>query len=113
MDLFGDGSVYVVDMPGHLPGHLNLLCRTKDRWICLCGDAFHDRRLLTGEKEIGTWENAEGHTLCIHLDKEGAAESIRRLRELQDKGGGGIELVAAHEEQWWETNKSKQFPMLL
>ena len=52
-DLFGDGSVYVVDTPGHLPGHVNLLCRLKDRWLMLCGDAFHDRRLLTGEKGVG------------------------------------------------------------
>ena len=50
LDLFEDGSVYVIDTPGHLPGHVNLLSRTKDKWICLCGDAFHDRRLLTGEK---------------------------------------------------------------
>ena len=78
-------------------------------------DAFI-RRLLTGEKEIGTWEGAEGQTLCIHLDPEGAAESIRRLRELQAMDGGGgkaVELIAAHEEDWWERNKGKQFPMLL
>lgn len=110
LDLFNDGSVYVIDTPGHLPGHINLLCRTKDRWICLCGDAFHDRRLLTGEKEIGTWESAEGHTLCIHLDREGAAESIGRLRELEKMG---VELIAAHEEGWWEENRAKGFPMLL
>lgn len=113
LDLFNDGSVYVIDTPGHLPGHLNLLCRTKNRWICLCGDAFHDRRLLTGEREIGTWESAEGHTLCIHLDKEGAAQSIRRLRELEKMDGEKVELIAAHEEVWWEENKGKQFPMLL
>ncbi|GAB7358928.1 hypothetical protein MBLNU230_g5005t1 [Neophaeotheca triangularis] len=110
LDLFGDGSVFVLDMPGHLPGHLNLLCRTREAWICLCGDAFHDRRLLTGERGIGTWQGAEGNTLCIHLDKEAAAESIRRLRALQDMSDGQVELIAAHEELWWERNKHKAFP---
>jgi len=27
MDIFDDGSVYVVDAPGHLPRHINILCR--------------------------------------------------------------------------------------
>jgi len=111
LDLFEDGSVYVIDTPGHLPGHVNLLCRLKDRWICLGGDAFHDKRLLTGEKEIGTWQSPEGHTLCIHLDKEAAAESIRRLRELAKVPG--VELVAAHDEVWWEEHKGQAFPAKL
>ncbi|KAL1585808.1 hypothetical protein WHR41_05011 [Cladosporium halotolerans] len=113
LDLFHDGSVYVIDTPGHLPGHVNLLCRTKDRWLCLCGDAFHDRRLLTGEKDIGTWPGPAGNTLCIHLDKEAAAESIARLQELEKIVNGRVELIAAHDEGWWEQNKAKQFPMLL
>lgn len=113
LDLFGDGSVYVLDMPGHLPGHVNLLCRMRKRWVCLCGDSFHDLRLLTGEKEIGTWIGPEGNMLCIHLDKEAAAESIGRLRELENVEGEQVELIAAHDEGWWERNREKQFPMLL
>lgn len=109
LDLFDDGSLYVIDTPGHLPGHVNLLCRTKHKWICLCGDAFHDRRLLTGEKEIGEWESPHG-MICIHLDKEAAAESIRRLRELHEAVGDGVEIIAAHEDEWWEKNKHKKFP---
>lgn len=113
LDLFGDGSVYVIDTPGHLPGHVILLCRTKDRWLLLCGDAFHDRRLLAGEKEIGTWIGPAGNTLCIHLDKEAAAESIRRLRDFEEYCESRVELISAHDERWWERNKVKQFPMLL
>ncbi|KAF7196787.1 Cytochrome P450 monooxygenase [Pseudocercospora fuligena] len=113
LDLFDDGSVYVVDTPGHLPGHVNLLCRTRQRWVMLCGDAFHDRRLLTGEKEIGTWElEHEGrkHVCCIHVDEEQARESIRRLREFDETTGDECELIAAHEEDWWERHKGKVFP---
>jgi glyoxylase-like metal-dependent hydrolase (beta-lactamase superfamily II) len=113
LNLFKDGSVFVIDTPGHLPGHINLLCRTKNRWLCLCGDSFHDKRLLTGEKEIGTWTGPEGNTLCIHLDKESAAKSIERLRELEKIGSGQVELIAAHDEVWWEENKAKRFPTLL
>lgn len=109
LDLFGDGSVFVIDTPGHLPGHVNLLCRTNDKWICLCGDAFHDRRLLTGEKEIGTWD-LNGMTMCIHVDKKAAAESINRLRKFGELAGERVEILAAHEDAWWEANKHKKFP---
>lgn len=111
LDVFDDGSVYILDTPGHLPGHLNLLCRiSAEKWICLCGDAFHDKRLLTGEKEVGTWQDAHGQTICIHLDKESAEESIRKLRRLQNAKGGTVELVAAHDEEWLENNQHAVLP---
>jgi len=114
LDIFGDGSVYVLDVPGHLTGHINLLCRLGPlRWICLCGDAFHDKRLLTGEKDVGTWEDAGGQITCIHLDKEVAEESIRKLRRLQTVKGADVELIAAHDEGWLERNQASMFPGLL
>lgn len=114
LDLFGDGSVLVVDLPGHLPGHVGLLCRmSSGKWVMLCGDAYHDRRLLTGEKEIGEWEGKDGGRLCIHIDKKGAEESIRRLREFDALTGESCELVAAHEERWWERNSERAFPGVL
>lgn len=75
----------------------------------LCGDAFHDKRLLTGEREIGTWEGPH-RTLCIHLDKKAAAESIARLRHFQKQAGREVELIAAHDEGWWEEHKKDKFP---
>ncbi|PSK40242.1 hypothetical protein B9Z65_8182 [Elsinoe australis] len=116
LDIFNDSSVYVLDVPGHLPGHLNLLCRiSPTKWVCLCGDAFHDPRLLSGEKGVGTWDDAAGHTFCIHLDKEVAEESIRRLRELEKSGGEGVEveLIAAHDEVWMGRNKGSFLPGVL
>ncbi|KAF4551939.1 Hypothetical protein D9617_11g007860 [Elsinoe fawcettii] len=112
LDVFSDGSVYILDVPGHLPGHLNLLCRLgPKKWLCLCGDAFHDPRLLTGEKGIGTWED-RGVVHCIHVDKKTAEESIKMLRELQKSGGEGVEveLVAAHDEVWTEEKKEGFLP---
>lgn len=109
LDLFGDGSVYVLDMPGHLPGHLNLLARIGEgKWACLCGDAYHDPRLLTGEKEIGMWQGEGGRMICIHLDKAAAEESIRRLRELRDMGQ--VEMIAAHDDGWMRENERRFLP---
>jgi len=113
LDLLGDGTLFVVDTPGHLPGHINFLCRlfsspsADPRWICLAGDAFHDKRLLTGEREIGTWKDTEGRTCCIHLDRSKAEESIARLRELTEMG---VEIVAAHDEGWERDNSHRFLP---
>jgi glyoxylase-like metal-dependent hydrolase (beta-lactamase superfamily II) len=98
IDLFQDGSLYIVDAPGHLPGHINLLARTgPDQRVYLAGDACHDRRILRKEKSIGTWTDAEGYTCCIHADREKAEETIERIRELESLG---IEVIFAHDVEW-------------
>jgi glyoxylase-like metal-dependent hydrolase (beta-lactamase superfamily II) len=108
LDLLGDGSLYVIDTPGHLPGHINLLCRTaEEKWVCLCGDAYHDPRLLSGEKDIGTWQGDGGRTCCIHVDREMAEASIGKLRELKKLG---VELIAAHDDGWCEKNRERFYP---
>jgi glyoxylase-like metal-dependent hydrolase (beta-lactamase superfamily II) len=103
LDLFHDGSVLIVDAPGHLPGHINVLARTSsDNYIYLAGDACHDRRIMTGEKEIGEWQDGEGHICCIHGDKKLAEQTIDRIRTLEKQG---VEIVFAHDWEWEERNK--------
>ncbi|KAK3985747.1 AhpD-like protein [Cladorrhinum sp. PSN332] len=104
LDIFGDMSLYVANAPGHLPGHINLLCRTERGWLYLAGDACHDRRILSGEKEIGEWTGNEGHTCCIHSDREEAERTIQRVRELEKMG---VEVVFAHDVGWEEGNPAR------
>lgn len=105
MDVFGDGSVYVISAPGHLDGHINLLCRKADgRYVYLAGDACHDGRLLSGEKEIATWSDPvyPGIVCCIHVDKKAAERTLERIRETM-KGStelGEVEVVFAHDDVW-------------
>jgi glyoxylase-like metal-dependent hydrolase (beta-lactamase superfamily II) len=40
-DLFGDGRVVMLDLPGHTPGHHGLLVRLKARTLLLTGDLAH------------------------------------------------------------------------
>ncbi|KAI1113273.1 Metallo-hydrolase/oxidoreductase [Nemania sp. NC0429] len=99
LDVFDDGSLYIVDAPGHLPGHINLLARVhKDDgslgWVYLAGDACHDRRLIRGEKSIGEWLDADGEVCCIHADRAQAEETIERIRGLEREG---VEVILAHD----------------
>lgn len=117
LDLFGDASAFLIDAPGHLPGHVNLLCRLGPaRWVYLAGDAAHDVRLLTGEKRIGTWRTAAGQTICIHVDRAAAEESIKRiarLREDERASGVDVEVVIAHDAKWYDANTHRLFPNTL
>ncbi|MGW4366349.1 MBL fold metallo-hydrolase [Nocardia takedensis] len=38
-DLFGDGSVVLVDLAGHTPGSVGVLAHTEHGWVLLAGDA--------------------------------------------------------------------------
>jgi N-acyl homoserine lactone hydrolase len=43
-DVFGDGTVVILDMPGHTPGHHSLLVRLKEKGnVLLTGDQAHFR----------------------------------------------------------------------
>ena len=52
-DLFNDGSVYIIDAPGHTAGHQMLLVRVKissigekDDFVLLAGDCYHHPAML-------------------------------------------------------------------
>ncbi|GAD99915.1 hypothetical protein NECHADRAFT_41144 [Paecilomyces variotii No. 5] len=100
IDLFNDGSLYIVDAPGHLPGHINLLVRTSvDRYVYLAGDACHDRRIMRKQRDIGEWHDDTGRICCIHADREIAEKTIDRIRKLEQKG---VEIIFAHDIEWEE-----------
>ncbi|KAK7417700.1 hypothetical protein QQX98_004356 [Neonectria punicea] len=105
LDVFNDGSVYIVSAPGHLDGHINLLCRLEARkYIYLAGDACHDERILTGEKDIATWidQDFSGAVCCIHKDKAVAERAIIAIRDtIEDPGElGSVEVIFAHDAEW-------------
>ncbi|KAG0709233.1 beta-lactamase-like protein [Suillus ampliporus] len=105
IDYFGDGSMYIVDAPGHVGGHVNVLARTSAQgsWILLGGDSAGDFRLITGEKEIGHYTDTNGCLRCIHVNKELALENIRRIRALLSNPK--VQVLIAHDVPWYEENK--------
>jgi glyoxylase-like metal-dependent hydrolase (beta-lactamase superfamily II) len=105
-DYFKDSSLYIIDSPGHLPGHINLLVRIgPEKWIYLAGDSCHDVRILRKEAEISIYEDREipGKFNCAHRSKEEAEVHLSRVRELENHG---VEIVLAHDWEWLEKNKS-------
>ncbi|KAJ4373014.1 hypothetical protein N0V83_003305 [Neocucurbitaria cava] len=119
VDLYGDGSVYIIDAPGHLFGHVNLLARTSPKkWVYLGGDCCHDPRILSGEKGIALYDDGKGGLRSVHADTDQAAGTVKGIARLLKEGnireeGGGeveVEVVVAHDKGWAEKNKSRFWP---
>lgn len=103
-DFYGDGSLYIVDSPGHLPGHINILARTSDdgSWIFLAGDSVHHWHILDGKAKIAVGVD-ENPTFCMHRDLAKAEEHIEHIKQLNALPR--TEVILAHDEPWYEKNK--------
>ncbi|KAF8502995.1 beta-lactamase-like protein [Hysterangium stoloniferum] len=95
-DYFGDGSLYIIDSPGHMRGHLNLLVRTSaaGTWLYLGGDTCHDPRLL---KDIHRTTEEAHDDLTVAKAHLGRVSALRGLK--------GVQVLVAHDWEWYENNR--------
>lgn len=109
MDIFGDGSMYIVDASGHADGHINILARTSPdgAWILLGADSAHHPDLITGKMQIACHVDAKtGAVTCSHQYREVAEENIRRMKSLLELPR--VQILVAHDIVWYEENKGKE-----
>ena len=72
LDVFGDGSVWALWVPGHTPGATAYLVRTPNGPVLFTGDACHTRWGWDNGVEPGSFSS----------DKAGSAVSLEKLRKL-------------------------------
>jgi glyoxylase-like metal-dependent hydrolase (beta-lactamase superfamily II) len=106
IDYFKDGSLYIIDAPGHIAGHVNLLARTSPDggWIYLAGDSAHHWDLITGKGKIAVGHPAISPDYCAHVDKHVAEENIGRIRKLYEKEKR-VRILLAHDAPWYQENR--------
>jgi glyoxylase-like metal-dependent hydrolase (beta-lactamase superfamily II) len=84
-DFFGDGSFYLIDTPGHMPGHLGGLALTGlDEWVFFGGDCCHHRSLLVGSRPMSVTSGPMGR--CFHSNPQVAGETLEKIRTLEKLG---------------------------
>jgi glyoxylase-like metal-dependent hydrolase (beta-lactamase superfamily II) len=112
LDFFGDGSFYVIDAPGHIHGHVNVLLRVAaGKWVYLGGDCCHDRRIITGEKEIGQFDDGHGRLKSAHAELPKARKTIENIQRLiKANGEDTVEWIVAHDWEWASQNQHRFFP---
>ena len=87
-DPFGDGSLTLLDLPGHAPGHLGVLLADPDGPLLYAADAFWHHRQI--DEEISPLLPAR---IAIH-DNRAYDATVARLREL--KRSGACRIFACH-----------------
>ncbi len=75
LDVFGDGSLWAIAVPGHTPGSTAYLARTPGGPVLFAGDACHT---------AWGWEHAVEPGTFSH-DREQSADSLARLRALVER----------------------------
>ncbi|MGW0180008.1 MBL fold metallo-hydrolase [Nocardia sp. NPDC003345] len=88
LDLFGDGSVVLVDLAGHTPGSIGVLLATAGGRVLLAGDAVWNRLQIRLVREKAPMPGQ-----LFDADRDTAFETIHRLHALP----ADIEVVAAHD----------------
>jgi N-acyl homoserine lactone hydrolase len=86
VDVFGDGTVWALWVPGHTSGSTAYLVRTPRGPVLLTGDACHTRWGWEHEVEPGTFSS----------DLPRSAESLGRLRRLV-AGHPSVEVRLGHQ----------------
>ena len=76
LDLFGDGSVYLVYTPGHTEGHVSVLAKTASGWVLLAGDVGYASRSWEEHVLPGVTTNDE--------DMEASLAWVRSFAERDD-----------------------------
>ena len=85
-DVFGDGNVMALFLPGHTPGHYGLLVKLKSGTVILSGDTMHAR---------------EAYQLkavpVFNTDREQSLQSMERLENIMKETGA--KLVIQHDDR--------------
>ena len=102
-DFYGDGSVYLVDAPGHVAGHMLAAVRVgPNTFVLLAGDTCHSRECYAGAQRMISKE--------MHGNFDVAQESVKRLGGV-DKELDEVLVILAHE--WEREREIPLFPLAL
>lgn len=87
-DVFGDGSVTILQLPGHTPGNSSVLVRLEHNAFLLTADTVHLRSALAGDLPMPSDFNTQQ-----------AVDSIRRLRQISIANDADVWI--AHDPDDW------------
>lgn len=93
LDLLGDGTVRLIETPGHSAGHMSVLLQLEDTGpVLLTADAVDNRR---------QWEGRDDPRALV--SSEDASRSLERLRRLA--GETNALIIFGHDPKNWSQHK--------
>jgi glyoxylase-like metal-dependent hydrolase (beta-lactamase superfamily II) len=103
LDLFGDGSIRLVEVPGHAPGQLGAFVRRESdgEYLFLAADACWNLAAIEASSYRG------GAHRLLAVDKKAQDETYRKLRQLHTEWPE-LRIVPAHcPRAWLETGEPR------
>jgi glyoxylase-like metal-dependent hydrolase (beta-lactamase superfamily II) len=105
-DLFGDGSVVVVDLPGHTPGSVGVLLHTAAGHMLLAGDAAWHTYQIDDIRQKSSYPGG-----LADEDRVEAFRTLHRLHAVKDR----VTVVPTHDPSaarrlWSSANPSSLVP---
>ena len=99
LDIFGDGSIWALHVPGHTPGSVAFLVRSTDGPKLLVGDACHTRWGWLNEVEPGTFtadheRNAAQLALLRDLAQRHPEIEVHLGHQSLDENAAGVDVAA-------------------
>ncbi len=91
LDLFGDGSLTLLDTPGHSAGHLAILARLREREVLIAGDAIYTMATLREARRPWHSQNRE------------AFERSLQALQAYDREHPDALIIPGHDMAHWET----------
>jgi len=88
LDLFGDRSVILVDLPGHTPASIGILAQTSTGPMLLAGDAVWSRVQIDRLRQKASYPG-----LLADADRDTAWETLHRLYAIQHR----VTIVPSHD----------------
>ena len=87
-DLFGDGSVVLIDLSGHSPGSVGVLLHVADGWVLLAGDAAWHQYQIDDIRQKSSFPGG-----LADVDRDETFRTLHRLHAIKDK----VTIVATHD----------------
>lgn len=81
LDYWGDGSLWLVDLPGHALGHTGYLMHDEQDSYFYATDAYWDRRYIQSERKL------PGLARNVQHDSQKYEETVARLRQWEREAG--------------------------
>lgn len=86
-DVFGDGTVSIITLPGHAPGHAGLLVRLSETgYVLLSGDLYHFQSEV-GTRIVSKWNLSRADTLASMERFESIISALKPIVVIQHDPG--------------------------
>lgn len=89
-DVFGDGSVLLVDLPGHTPGSVGVLAHTGGGWVLIAGDAAWHQLQIEKVRQKASYPG-----VLVDEDRDEAFRTLQRLHLARH----AVRIVPTHDHE--------------